>query len=101
MRGHAGHTGIDSGKVGPVLSIGEGKIEPINNLDGIGLCSPLLNPCQSLPLKKLCGTNAGSISTWAPTWVMPSRNPTTKSPSPTILLTIGKSAFHIYALCER
>ena len=40
MRGYAGHTGIDPGKVGPVLSIGEGKVEPINDSDGIGLLLP-------------------------------------------------------------
>src|SRR5512143_783381 len=40
MRGYAGHTGIDPSKVGPVLSIGEGKVDPINDPDGIGLLLP-------------------------------------------------------------
>jgi hypothetical protein len=40
MRRYAGHTGIDPGKVSPVLSIGEGKVESINDTDGVGLLFP-------------------------------------------------------------
>ncbi len=41
IRGHAGRAGIDPGKVGPLLFVGGGKVEPIDDPDGIGLLLPL------------------------------------------------------------
>src|SRR5215831_2844416 len=40
IRGHAGHTGVDPAQVGPLLSVGKGKVESVNDSDGIGLLLP-------------------------------------------------------------
>ena len=40
IRGHASHTGVDPAQVGPLLSIGKGKVESVNDSDGIIMMLP-------------------------------------------------------------